>query len=119
MFLIDMFLTKNVYTECSQMFCITIDAMSLFLIALLNCSVQLHTTYFHLYLGQRHVVLDVFCAESANTLHIFIVLNSARVHVWRFLRPGFEWSFLTKVELSVSRNVLVTSACFDRKSKLL
>ena len=63
------------------------------------------------------MVLDVFCAESANTLHIFIVLKSARVHVWRFLRPGFEWSFLTKVELSVSRNVQVTSTCFDRKSR--
>ena len=65
------------------------------------------------------MVLDVFCAESANTLHMFIVLKSARVHVWRFLRPSFEWSFLTKVELSVSRNVQVTSVCFDRKSKLL
>jgi len=69
--------------------------------------------------GQRHIVLDVFCAESADALHMFIVLKSARVHVWRFVRPSFEWSFLTKFELSVSKNVQVTSVCFDRKSKLL
>ena len=57
--------------------------------------------------------------ESATALFMFIVLKSAGVHVWKFVRPSFEWHFVTSFGLSVSKNVQVTSVCFDKKSKLL
>ena len=69
--------------------------------------------------GQKCVVLEVFCAGSATTLYMFIVLKSAGVHVWKFVQPSCEWHFVTKFELSASKSVQVTSVCFDRKSKLL
>ena len=65
------------------------------------------------------MVLDVFCTGTPATLHMFIVLKNSEVHIWKFVRPSFEWQFVSKFHLSASKNVQVTSLCFDKRSKLV
>lgn len=72
-----------------------------------------------LFPGQNNTVLEVFCIGAPMLLHMFIVLKSGKVLVWKFIRPSFEWHFVSKFSLSVSKNIQITSLCFDKKSNLL
>lgn len=69
--------------------------------------------------GGNYAVLEVFCEGAPTSLQMFIVLKNGEVHIWKFIRPGYEWRFVSKFNLSVSKNIQITSLCFDKKSKLL
>ena len=50
---------------------------------------------------------------------MFIVMKNAEVHVWKFVRPAFEWIFVSQLDLSSSKNIQIMSLNFDCKSRTL
>ncbi len=46
-------------------------------------------------------------------------MKTTEVHVWKFTRSAYEWSFISKFNLSAGKNAQIISVCLDAKSKVL
>eukprot|EP00794_Sanderia_malayensis_P008977 gene8977-9935_t len=78
----------------------------------------LHTKHSSRKKDHALAVAEVFSVGLA-PLFLFLVMKNAEVHIWKFVRPAFEWHFVSKAHLSIGKNLQLMSFCFDAKSKTL